>query len=51
MFVNDHSQSEKCWIPIIFHKNIYIIAFLYFLINGKKDTENKSLSKKLKSVK
>jgi len=33
MFGTDHSQSETCRIPIIFHKNIYIITFLYFLIN------------------
>ena len=51
MFGTDHSQSEKCRILIIYYKNIYIITFLYFLINGKKDAENNSLSKKLKSVK
>lgn len=51
MFGTDHLQSEKCWILIISHKNIYIITFLYFLINGKKDAENNSLSKKLESDK
>ncbi len=50
MFGPDHSQSETCRISIIYHKNIYIITFLYFLFNGKKEAENKP-SKKLGSVK
>ncbi len=37
MFGTDHAQSETCWISIISHKNIYIITFLYYLFNGKKD--------------
>jgi len=39
MFGIDHTQSETCRILIIFHKKIYIITLLYYLINGKKDSK------------